>query len=390
MEDANQLLKNRSKAFEFSLVLASVVPFVLSLANNWSHEQPSPSATLTMLLSLLLLLNSIHVPSTLYLYTDPAIRARTQREPWRMAGIPLLIWAGTTLAFYLASSFAGPAHGFGLFLLVMFYIHWQSWHFGMQSYGVHSFVSITAKRPKRAPWQARLEKILVMCGTIFGMMAVYTQLGKLAWFMRLPNVDYVPFDLAATVFYYVGMVGCYVTSLIAIVYLLRYRNMFTRNSAIIFLVSACFFLPDYLPFLPASATPGNFVSVINFTLVHGIQYLVFMVVHVVGQVRERKRANLTLAKPTNTLDPWIMFFTIAVAIGLVINDVEKLSSFTSVLLTALHVEFSTERLIITFIGFSFGLTMAHFWVDQFIWKLSQPEPRAWVSSRYGYVLPTKG
>lgn len=381
--------RNRSKNFELALVLASTVPFALVVLNNWSQTQPSSSLMLATIVSLIVVLNMIHVPSTLYLYTDPLIRARTRREPVRLALIPLLLWFSTAAAFYAASSFATSLHTTALLLMILFYLHWQAWHFGMQSYGVHSFVSITARRPKREAWQAKLEKKLVMWGTIFGMMAVYVQLGGHAWFLNLPHLDYALYQRIFGVAFEIGRWGCYAVSLAALIYVLRYRALFTRNSAVIFMISVCFFLPDYLAFMPPSSTPGSFVSLLNFTLVHGIQYLVFMVAHVTGQVRQRKAEQALGHRKKGTLDPWIMFFLIAVLLGLVINDATKLSAFGSSVLTALAISFSQHTLTLTFIGFSFGLTMAHFWVDQYVWKLSQPEPRAWVGDRFAHVLPPK-
>ena len=37
-------------------------------------------------------------------------------------------------------------------------------------------------------------------------------------------------------------------------------------------------------------------------------------------------------------------------------------------------------------GLVFGITLAHFWVDQFLWRMKDNERAAWIKQRYSFLF----
>jgi hypothetical protein len=36
-----------------------------------------------------------------------------------------------------------------------------------------------------------------------------------------------------------------------------------------------------------------------------------------------------------------------------------------------------------------SITVSHFWVDQYLWRMKHPDRAAWIKSRFGTVLQTR-
>jgi uncharacterized MAPEG superfamily protein len=379
-----------SRVFERALVAASTLPFFAAMALGAILDR-TPSDTLDQLLWLLFLLNGLHVPATLYLYTDKEIRAAVMRDRMRMIVMPLALVVIAPLVFTGLYTSGLSWTNYGLIVTVLLFLQWQVWHFGMQSYGVLSFVSLTSGR-RREPWQVKFERRTVIGGTMFGMLGLYQNAGDQSFIKRLSGVDYEQLDAIGNVLDAIGAVGCIACALAAVGYVFRHSRSFTVNSAIIYLVSVMFFLPDHLPVLnPDPNAQSSFFSATNFVLVHGFQYFVFLMVHALGIAKRRADGGQETRRPSyrKLLRMGVpIFYLIAITAGMGLTVMSP-SFFNQAMETVLNngsgtLSATTGQIFMFFI---FGLTMAHFWVDQFFWKFSRPESKRWILDRFRDVLP---
>jgi hypothetical protein len=203
-------------------------------------------------------------------------------------------------------------------------------------------------------------------------------------------LDYTLLDSLGLVLYRLGQVGCYALSVYAIAYVVRNRRSFTLSSAIVYLISVCFFLPDYLTLLIPDITPANSaVSLLNFSIVHGSQYLIFLLAHAVGCTRiayeAEKPKGFGLEMVIAVIIPATAFLFIAVVLGSFLN-VSPLFITLVVSLGAKALGSGPLDIGVIAAGFAMGLSTAHFWLDQFFWKLSNPVQREWIFSRFQWVL----
>src|SRR3954462_13638885 len=117
------------RIFENSLVLACVVPYTIQMLRYWSINHDTQWDNVTTLIMLVSLLNMVHVPATLYLYFDPAIRERTRQFPLSMAAMPLAAILITPLLIFQLLHDNSPASQYGLLILIAAFAVWQAWHF---------------------------------------------------------------------------------------------------------------------------------------------------------------------------------------------------------------------------------------------------------------------
>jgi len=378
--------RNYARWFEIALMCASLVPFIMMMMFAFRYHDVMDQKTLRMFLQYVILINIIHVPATLYLFSDRHIRAMALQFPFRLIAVPLaIIVLGTAVYTTLASS-SDLTSQYMRWILLLSFFYWQLWHFGMQSYGVVSFISIASRRPARDKRSALFERRTVMAGAVFGMLAFYQNVHPRQKLKAFQDIDYTIINDISSMIYLIGMVGCYAVSLAAIVYVIRNYQRFTFSSAVIYLVSVCFFLPDYLTFIiPNITPPGAAISYLNFSIVHGLQYMVFLAAHALGSSHNaysNPRSD-TLKTVLAVVMPLLMFAILGLYAAKYISGHGYLRDVGRFLGDML----GSERVSIHAGGFAMALASSHFWWDQYFWKLSNPSQREWIFSRYKFVIP---
>jgi hypothetical protein len=398
--------RNYARWFEVSLLLATILPFFLLMHLAFSSSGTlSPSYGFYGSLQFLVFLNTIHVPATLYLFSDPHIRRQALASPGRMIAMPLLILFGGMWGYTQLAMGQTMLCAYLQLAIIMGYVYWQMWHCGMQSYGVLSFVSITSSRPLRQPWQGKFEKRSIMVASVVGMLALYHNYVRNGFYMGtggpLQKMAAGDKDTLASIgdaLYGGGMVVCAALTLAAVAYVLRYRRSFTPSAALMYLISVSFFLPDYLTAIIPNATPQNFnISLINFSIVHGIQYMVFLVAHMIGSTEnayaeEKQSGSGLFEMAIALLMPFLMFLLLGLAIGIFIGYGVHITlhSDAPTRMFGVGADADSQNYIIAAAtGFSMSLAAVHIWLDQFFWKLSRPAQREWIFSRYKFALPAR-
>lgn len=108
---------------------------------------------------------------------------------------------------------------------------------------------------------------------------------------------------------------------------------------------------------------------LSFAAAHGLQYLVFLFAHSIGRGREafaRRQFSLAVVAAPVTL-------LLVMGAGRLIWSGAFADQSSATLPFAVSVVLS--------------LTLVHFWVDQFLWRMKNKERADWMKSRFGHVLP---
>jgi hypothetical protein len=329
--------------FSAALILATVIPF-FGIALTPAHPSLVPAV------AFVLLLGSTHVVATFYLLTDAEVRRFLRQHPVQMIAIPCLLFAG---GMAVLSASGGPV----FVAAILAFFLWQTWHFGAQNIGVATFVSLTDRgRPL-----GRLEKNVIRVGVVVGMLGVLRAMAP----TYMIGAQYVPLGPTAVgvleLFYRIGFaVALPVTAValwLAVGAWLKQQYMF----GISMFLSVTFLFTMYV-------TRDYTLGFISFSAAHGLQYLVFLFVHSFGRgreaVSERRRPFAILAAPAA-----LLLFMLA---GRLIWRGPFADDATAVLPTAVAVVLS--------------ITLVHFWVDRFIWRMRNKDRADWMRARFGYVL----
>jgi hypothetical protein len=121
-------------------------------------------------------------------------------------------------------------------------------------------------------------------------------------------------------------------------------------------LSVCFFAPMYL-------SHDHQLGYISFTIAHGLQYLIFLIVHCAGQTRPR----VAPSRLGRLLGPAVLLA--AVLIGHFLWNMKLARSVPAIGIAIVP-----------------ALTLGHFWLDLFVWRLRDRERASWVQARFGFVL----
>ena len=334
---------NAGGLFSAALILATVSPFFgIALTPKYPAIIPG--------VAFLLLLGSTHVMATFYLLTDETVRRFFRSHPAQMIAVPCALFGTGLLLFSHAGSTVFVA------AILLFYL-WQTWHFGAQNIGVASFISLNDRgRPL-----ARNEKITIRIGVVVGMFGVLKAMAP----SYMLGEQYVPLGpVTGSVIEFLYRAG-----LVAAVPVTGYALWLSAGALLkrqylfgigIFL-SVTFLFTMYL-------TNDYTLGFISFVGAHGLQYLVFLFTHSFGISKE------SFAK--RRLSIGIIAAPMALLIFMVAGRLIWRSSFADAPGGALP-------LAITIV---LSLTLVHFWVDQFLWRMKNKERAAWMRARFGYVL----
>jgi hypothetical protein len=155
----------------------------------------------------------------------------------------------------------------------------------------------------------------------------------------------------------------------------RQRRRYDVATVLAYLSGILFFLPFYWrgnPLLTYSA----------WTIAHGVQYQVFLAFHAAnraeGSTVEERPGTAWLVRIATPV-----WFLLCVLGGYAIWATDWRQS--GVYLSLIGNHDLAVRVGITVLN---GLTLAHYWVDQFLWRFSSAERRAWLASRYRFLAPS--
>jgi hypothetical protein len=330
--------------FSLTLIVVTILPAICIVV---APMYPSMGPTVV---DFLVVLGGTHVFATLYLLTDPAVRQFVLRRPLKMILIPLVLVLASVIAF------SSPEHPLFVVILLLFFLY-QAWHFGSQNIGVATYVSLAKRGRGLAPIEKTSIRLGILCGMLGVLRALYPDfmIGK----------QYVPIDLATLRVFdllrEIGSVAALALSVLALVFLIkawRQRN-FLYGMAIF--LSITFLFPMYL-------STNYMIGFASFAAAHGLQYLVFLSTHSIGT-----------RKPYKQFPDAVSGFLVAPALLVAVI-------LLGYLIWNKAPTIKSEQFSLIGISIILGLTLAHFWIDQFLWKMKDKERAQWVKDRYRFLF----
>ena len=352
-----------------SLCAASLVPFFIGalaslelIGYQW----------LVWFLGLLALL---HVPLTVYLFTDPAIRSRMKSRPLLLIGVPILLVVGSVFMFLNFSWDLGSSYGYVLFYFVFLTVAWQHWHFGKQNLGVFAFSCVAAKR---GPIK-RFERATIVGAAISGVLVTYHMVGAAFKDLYAPNGDPTAFQAVMPYMTTMGKAVQYTVTAASVYYVARNWRSFSFTTGTLYLIGANFFLPQYL-YMDLTSVYFIFGQYIA---AHGVQYVVFLLFHALGTARNK-------AAQTSRFSVVLLAPVIFVVVAFVIADLYMFGKFVSMrslvgtLVSGFHLTALELGKVVA--GVINGVLLSHFWLDAFYWRLKDKPAREWVQSRYSFLF----
>lgn len=325
--------------FALALLLGTWIPMACLIAVGWSD---APGVGLETAKAALVFVNSLHVAATIWLYVDRRFLRVMAQHRARYVYAPLAVVLASGTVFTLA----GPEVQ-AYWMLV--YWAWQAYHYGRQNVGIYSFASIAEGRcaERAARWPLELATACAICGT-FQILGAEVSPGYLrALFENLYRVGAVAFA---------GVVV-----LGAFTYLRRIRESSPLQAA--------FFFTLLLFFAPIFLSTNPIVAFSSYAVAHGIQYMVIVSVLAGSLVVKDGRRGVS-GRMTILLGGMILLGVAAY--------LKAAGWGESTLLLRGALDFAA--------GMVLGTAAAHFIVDAGAWRLSEPPIRAYMASRFGFLL----
>jgi hypothetical protein len=345
-------------SFRLCVLAATMLPLLVAIGMQSSPFiiQSSPfmrfapnfvagalSSSLTTTFVFMGTLSTAHVFSTAYLLFNPREYAGVKSAGTVFVLLPIVLIVLTFIILLTTQLWTAM-----IFMLV--YIHYGMWHFGRQNLGVLSFVSrISLSRPMN-----QFERQTIMAGIIAGMTAAYSLFAP----ALMLNQKAFPFDVSSvnSIFSNLWWIGAAINVVLVPLVLLHvwsHRQEYDWTAGLTYLASVFFFLPIFL-------SNNSLFTFAAWTIAHGLQYVVFLAFHAAG-------------KPKPVLP--LAFLAASVFGGYAIWQVcGKIQGGEDVF--AIKVAVATIT----------GITLVHYWVDQFLWRFNTPERRKWLAESYPFLV----
>jgi hypothetical protein len=282
--------------------------------------------------------SSVHVAGTGWLYTLDDVRSHALAHKVRYVWAPVGLVVGAA-----AAAAAVPPAGFAWLLAP--YFAWQFVHFQKQNLGMAALAASSRGLTGLQPPERRA---LAVAGWA-GVAGLAARPGLLQ--LRIDPGLGAGFPVAVAVFAGAVILG-------AAMLARRSRRDRPVGFCVVYLTSLCFSLPVFVFRSPYAAIAGM-------TIAHGLQYLLLVGLVAAGGQRGKGRL-LRLAALGN----------VALIGGGALN-----------LASHLHGGDAVARCVF---GAYLGVVMAHFVIDAGLWRLRDPFPRQFLSSRVPYLFARAG
>ncbi len=358
-------------AFKIGILAAMMTPLVLysldTMLGQYAFWRPCVFLVATWGLA-----SDSHVFATGYLYLRPR-NFEGIRHRWTL--LYLMPAAIVGLSFWTITML--PASQLMWFMIA--YVHYALFHFARQNIGVLSFVTLTsARRPLH-----RDEKLILNGVAVCGMLGAL----KLYAPSLLLNPQNFSFDLSAISrviepLYIAGLVGYAVVFALAARHFFAHRQSYDTYSATIFWMCVAWYVPIYV------ALGHPLLGIASFTTAHGLQYLVLLGFHAY------RRSTLRVARRSDSgafpgasigwyaLMPCLALVATALAGALLWRHPElPFAGFAQIIQRMA----GAGGIAKAGAGLVIGITLAHFWVDQFIWHSRTPARRGWLLENYPFL-----
>ena len=279
--------------------------------------------------------SSVHVASTGWFYTVPAVRAHMRRHPARYLWWPAALLAG-------ACAVAATVPRTALYWLLVPYFGWQFWHYQKQNLGI---VALTASSLRIAPPSRTERRALHTAGV-----------AMIAGLLTRPSLLQLPVRAILAPLWPAAAAG-FAVAVVAGLWGLARRAPTDRSAGYctVLLTSLAFGLPVFLFGSPYAAVAG-------LTVAHGLQYLLLMAMLTAGSEHGAAR-----------LGRLAVLCNIALLGG-------ALLALASDQLAARP----AGRMLF---GLFLGAVMAHFVIDAGLWRLREQFPRTFLASRLPALMP---
>lgn len=303
------------------LVAATCLPFVLIVFSH--HVRTSIGTNVATWVAGLTL--AAHVPTTAAFYADRSLWPFMARNRTRFMVAPVIaIGVGATFAWLAPAGMLST--GFSL------YIAWQLHHFTRQNLGMVSFLFRSSGRPALRGAERRLINITGVAG-IFGFAPLYAGILGVG-------------DAVREVLWWSGLAALVAaTAWLALIWPTDPLRAVALSCVVIF------YVPLYL--YRDSIFPATFA----YATAHGAQYLLMT-----GHLAAGRTRNVALR--------WVVAVAALAVIG-------------GALLDQASVLGGTDRRWLY--GLGLGVTAAHFIVDAGLWRLRDPDQRAWMRERFAFL-----
>lgn len=344
------LLTGRS--FLLFMVLATLGPLLLALLHLALPGTVGLAGS--NMLRVLELLAAPHVFTTLYLLVDARELVGVPRPLLTLLVIPLVLMAVT--AAVLVASPLWMVTGF-----MLFYTFFGMWHFGRQNFGIVAFATrISYRRP-----MGRFERHALNAGNFAGLLAGYHIFAPVMFTLnpRTWPLDLSKIDPMFSLLRYGGLAIYAVLIPLSLYYLVTNWRRHEPFALVIFLGCVFFFLPTYL-----SADP--LLVLVAWAVAHGLQYVLILGLHAAGRATGQPERGIALGP--------LLLFTLVVIGGVL------LWRYSGRL--QLDGDDTQVRLAVSAIV---AITLAHYWIERYLWKFSSPERRAWLEQSFRFLSPPK-
>ncbi len=315
-------------------------------------------------------LSLAHVPMTFYLLIDKDIRSKCRNDLINSMIIPLGLFVISIYAVINAPLYV-------TLIFVIFYFHYQAWHFGSQNIGICSLFAIsTENRPITLA-----ERRTIKLSTIGGM------LGTIATFQSSNfTLDPIvfPFDLAelfmaSKILFHIGatLTACSVSY--ALYLIIKTRLYANPVNCMIYIACVIFFVPIFL---------FNEVLLIymTYTIAHGLQYVLILFFHSLTKMQNLK-VDVSRTTIMRCSLPIVVFLIFCMSLMTIWAHRDSYGDGIEALIPwFISYIKSGDSAIRISMGIVFGLSLAHFWFDQNLWKFRNPQTANWMKSRYPFLF----
>ncbi|MGI9007852.1 MAG: hypothetical protein ACR2FU_16910 [Streptosporangiaceae bacterium] len=279
--------------------------------------------------------SSVHIASTGYLFTVPAVREYARAHPVRCRLGPAALGGGTAIA----ASLIRPA---AFQWLLLPYFGWQFYHYQKQNLGLAALAAAAGRvRPLTSA-----ERWPLLAAGWSAVGAVVARPGRLGLRVTMP-VSY-PLSWVA--------LAAYVIATAAGLAALARRPASERGPgfSVIYLLSLAFSLPVFAFTSPYAAIGG-------LTVAHGLQYLLLVGLVASGPARPGRTLRL-----------------------LALANVALIGSAALSAVSHLHNAAAPGRMLF---GAYLGVVMTHFVIDAGLWRMRDPLARAFLTAHLNFLRP---